>query len=169
MTTYKTHSDALLQSTHQRRNHTSQSMLRVIPNSVAEELQVLASLLCNQMNCYRAFTWKRHWFPATQFWYIASLSDLLTMCQQPCYRAAFTASAVSSSPCIVSVQHRLRAASLESIYVAIHVDALEKESCDECARHQGGVPLVLSVSISPPRPKQIVIVDPKFQSFRQLG
>ena len=38
-------------------------------------------------------------------------------------------------------------------------DALHKESCDDCARHQGGLPLVPAVSISLPRPKQSVIAD----------
>ena len=38
-------------------------------------------------------------------------------------------------------------------------DVLQKESCDERARHQGGLPLLLSVSISLPRPKQSVTAD----------
>ena len=44
----------------------TQESLELFTNSVAKEVQVLASLLCNQMNCYRAFSWKRHWLPATQ-------------------------------------------------------------------------------------------------------
>ena len=38
-------------------------------------------------------------------------------------------------------------------------DVLHKESCDERARHQGSLTLLLSVSISLPRPKQSVIAD----------
>ena len=60
----------------------------------AKKMQALAPLQCNQMNCYRAFSRKQHRLPATQFCYIASLSYLLTMSQQLCYRADFTAPAM---------------------------------------------------------------------------
>ena len=33
----------------------------------AKKMQALAPLLCNQMNCYRAFSRKQHQLPATQF------------------------------------------------------------------------------------------------------
>ena len=62
----------------------------------AKKMQALAPLQCNQMNCYRAFSRKQHRLPATQFCYIASLSYLLTMSQQLCYRADFTAPASSA-------------------------------------------------------------------------
>ena len=60
----------------------------------AKKMQALAPLLCNQMNCYRAFSRKQHRLPATQFCDVASLSYLLTMSQQLCYRADFTAPAM---------------------------------------------------------------------------
>ena len=34
-----------------------------------QEMQALASLPNNQLNCYRAFSWKRHWLPSAQFCY----------------------------------------------------------------------------------------------------